>query len=473
MNRTANVIRMGLAGLILLATTTGAESPIYVATTAADFGTGSTAYLAPGAAEAETDLLNVHSDAVARFYDGRIYVVNRLDQDNIIVLDPADLRTPVVQYSVGNGTNPQDVEFVSPNKAYVSLNNEAYLLVGDPQVGTEFGQIDLSAFADADGLPETGQMALVGDRLFVAVQRLDRDNYWGPSGESYLVVIDTQTDTVIDADPDAAGVQGILLAGTNPVEVMAIGGQLVVALVGSFLELDGGVEVIDPETYESRGLVITEEALGGQTGTIAMVSPSRGYVTASTWPTYDLYPFDLSSGEVGEKLTGYSGGYLPDLAVDGDRLIVADRGSEDNLNAAGLLIYDANTGELTAGPISTGLPPNAITVMSDPVEDTAVVSHGSAQPGDTRLGDAYPNPFNAGTQIPFMVETASARTELRVCDLLGRSVRTLVAGHLPAGHYAVDWNGLDDSGRAVGSGAYVVEFRSADSRTTGKVMLLK
>ena len=474
MSRRKGVFQITLFGLtILLAAGAGAESGLFVTTISADFGSGSTAYVAPGASEARKDFLNIHSDAVVRYYDGKVYVINRLGQDNIIVLDPADLSSPVIQYSTGNGTNPTDIEFASPTKMYVSLNEKDYVLVGNPQDGTELGRIDLSAFADGDGLPEIAQMALVGDRLFVAVQRLDRDNFWAPAGESFLVVVDTQSDALIDADPTTDGIQGIKLACSNPGTVIAVGNKLVVAEVGTYAELEGGIEVIDAATFASEGLVITEEALGGQTGAIAMVSPTRGYATSSAWPTYDILPFDLSTGEVGEKLSGNSGGYIPDMAGDKGRLIVADRGTEDNLDAAGLLIYDGTTGDLIAGPISTGLPPNSIAVMSDEEMFTAVLEERAVLPQSAGLGNAFPNPFNAGIQIPFVVEKAEVRVELAVYDALGRKVRTLVDGSLFAGSHSVSWDGLDQAGAVVGNGAYLVELQVGEFRTTGKLMLLK
>jgi hypothetical protein len=464
---------LSLGLTILLAAAAGAESGLFVATTSADFGTGSIAYLPADASAAQVNLLNVHSDAGVDYYDGMVYIVNRLGQDNILVLDPTDPSNPVAQFSVGNGTNPQEIEFISAEKAYVSLNETDYVLIVNPQDGSELGRIDLSGFADADGLPEPAQMALVGDRLFVGIQRLDRDNYWNPAGESYLAVIDTQTDELIDADPATDGVQGIELASTNPGDILVLGDQLVIAEVGGYVELEGGIEVIDANSFVSQGLVVTEAALGGQIGEIAMVSATRGYATASAWPTYDILPFDLSSGEVGEKLSGNSGGYIPEMAADGDRLIVADRGTAEDLDAAGLLIFDVASGALVAGPISTGLPPNSVAVMSDAPAITAVLGENAIIPKRFELGKAFPNPFNAGTQIPFAVEGGQERVSLVVYDMLGRRIRSLVDGFLPTGSHAVIWDGLDDAGVTVGNGAYLVELRTGALHTTGKLMLLK
>ena len=185
--------------LLLLANSSSAQSDLFVITT--DFSTGSTAFLAANAAEAEVNLLGIHSDAVGHYHDGRVYIVNRLGQDNILVLDAMDLRTPLTQFSVGNGANPHDIEIVAPDKAYVTRYETASLLIVNPQDGAELGQIDLSAFADADGLPEVSQIVRVGDRLYLSCQRLDRNGGWGPADVSYLIVVDLATDTLGGCGP--------------------------------------------------------------------------------------------------------------------------------------------------------------------------------------------------------------------------------------------------------------------------------
>ena len=174
-------------------------SGIFVATS--DFTTGSTAFLAPDADAADTDLLTIHADAVVRFFDGKVYIISRLNADNILVLDASNLTAPLIQFSVGNGSNPQDIEVISADKAYVTRLARAELVIVDPRNGAELGTIDLSGFADADGLPEMTHMARIGSRIYVLVQRLDtNDPLFAPTGTSYIVVIDTDTDTIVDMD---------------------------------------------------------------------------------------------------------------------------------------------------------------------------------------------------------------------------------------------------------------------------------
>jgi hypothetical protein len=448
-----------------------AESDLFVVTTA-DFETGSTALLAAGAEMAQTELLSpIHGDAVARYQDGKIYIVERFLGDNIIVLDPQDLRTPVVQFSVGNGANPQDIELFGADKAYVSRYNSAALLVVDPRDGSELGEIDLSGLADADGLPEMGEMAAVGSRLYVALQRLDN---FAPTEFSYLAVIDMNSDAVVDMDPDTEGVQGIRLATTNPNEVVAVGQKVFVAGVAGFGDRAGGLEVVDIETNQSGGVVISEEALGGDLTALAMASQERGFaVVLDDNFAYQVRPVDLVSGVVGAALEGHSGGFTPALAVDGERLVVADRGPFDDPDRGGLLIYDVSSGALLRGPISTGLPPAGLAVLKD-AGGTAVLEEAmQVLPQQASLSPAYPNPFNAATTIPFMLESAQAHMSLAVYDSLGRQVRVLEQGPLQAGRYVYSWDGRNEAGKAVGNGAYLIQLRLGQNHLTSKVMLVK
>ena len=460
------------AALLLTANPSSAGSGLFVITT--DFSTGSTAFLAAGAAEAEVDLLGIHSDAVGHYHDGRVYVVNRLGQDNILVLDEADLRTPVAQFSVGNGTNPHDIEIVAPGKAYVTRYDAASLLIVDPRDGAELGEIDLSAFADGDGLPEVSRIVRVGERLYLSCQRLDRDGGWGPADVSYLIVVDLATDTLIDIDPDAEGVQGIPLGAANPNSLAVAGDRIAVGVVVNFGDRAGGVEIVDTAAGRSLGLAVSEEDLGGDITSMVLAGGDRGYaVVADENFANGVRPFDLASGAVGPPLENISGGFIPHLAVDGGRLIVADRGSWDDPDAAGLKLYDAATGAFLAGPVSTGLPPMDVVVLGDAAPTAVEEIETTSLPQAFALEAAWPNPFNASVHIPFALGRGGAPFELTVHDLSGRTVRTLTSGREAAGHHVLRWDGRDDGGERVASGAYVVRLRAGGRRASGKVMLIK
>src|SRR5207244_2714716 len=131
----------------------------------------------------------------------RVYVVNRFLGDNLQVLDPAHGLATLLQCSTGPGSNPHDVAVLAPDKAYVTRYDAKELWVVDPSAASCAGflraTVDLSPWGDADGLPEMDQTALVGDRLFVSLERLDRTRRFAPAGRSRLVVLDTASDAVV------------------------------------------------------------------------------------------------------------------------------------------------------------------------------------------------------------------------------------------------------------------------------------
>jgi hypothetical protein len=82
------------------------------------------------------------------------------------------------------------------------------------------------------------------------------------------------------------------------------------------------------------------------------------------------------------------------------------------------------------------------------------------------LEQNYPNPFNPTTTIGYTL-AEDAQVTLRVLDLLGKEVATLVSGSKSAGSYTVNFNGTDNAGNIVPSGTYV--YRIDVSNANGEV----
>ena len=237
----------------------GGGADVYVPDRAAfvvttDYTTGSTAVIDLGTRAATKDVAPIHSDAVARYHDGKVYVVNRLGQDNVQILDPGNSYATVAQYSVEAGSNPQDIAFAG-GKAYVTRQNSNKVLVVKPDSGGKTGEIDLSAFADADGFCEPGFMYSDGSRVFVAVLRLDKNNQYAPTDKSYVAVIDAATDTLVGG--------GIALLSVNPYPGFASDGTyLYVANSGKFGAGNGDIELIDTKAL-TTGITVQASTLGG------------------------------------------------------------------------------------------------------------------------------------------------------------------------------------------------------------------
>jgi len=88
------------------------------------------------------------------------------------------------------------------------------------------------------------------------------------------------------------------------------------------------------------------------------------------------------------------------------------------------------------------------------------------------LGQNHPNPFNPQTVIAFDLPR-SQKASLRIYDVQGRLVTTLVEGELSAGPHRLTWKGCDDSGRTVSSGTYFYRLSTDDGQLVKKMSLLK
>ncbi len=94
---------------------------------------------------------------------------------------------------------------------------------------------------------------------------------------------------------------------------------------------------------------------------------------------------------------------------------------------------------------------------------------GEAVPPSFALA-AAPNPGNPGMTLRLAL-ARDADVQVRIFDVRGQAVRTLQLGPLPAGEHAVTWQGRDDGGRALPSGAYFATI-AADGTRVGPVARL-
>ena len=108
------------------------------------------------------------------------------------------------------------------------------------------------------------------------------------------------------------------------------------------------------------------------------------------------------------------------------------------------------------------------------VVNTAVASadEGSLLPSEYALFQNYPNPFNPSTQISFDVPNSEFVT-LRVYNLLGQDVKTLINQSMVPGRYTVEWNGNDMLHNDVASGVYFYELRGESFISRKKMLLIR
>ncbi len=116
------------------------------------------------------------------------------------------------------------------------------------------------------------------------------------------------------------------------------------------------------------------------------------------------------------------------------------------------------------GPVWKG----PVTVSSSAVDES---DFGSI-PTTFELEQNFPNPFNPTTSIKFGLPTKS-HVSVKIYNLLGQEIATLVDEELTAGTHTTEWNGRDKSNSEVASGIYFYKLIAGDYVDTKKMMLIK
>jgi hypothetical protein len=96
------------------------------------------------------------------------------------------------------------------------------------------------------------------------------------------------------------------------------------------------------------------------------------------------------------------------------------------------------------------------------------------EPHSIFLKQNYPNPFNESTVIEYQVSTTSpTRAVIKIYNILGAEVITLLDELKSSGFYQVTWNGQDKYRTAVASGVYLCQLQVGNFRQTQKLLLVR
>jgi hypothetical protein len=103
---------------------------------------------------------------------------------------------------------------------------------------------------------------------------------------------------------------------------------------------------------------------------------------------------------------------------------------------------------------------------------TGVEYNFSQAPVGFTLEQNYPNPFNPTTIIKYQLPQ-SAEVLLKIYDILGKSVRTLVDEKQISGNYYIIWDGKGDNGQLVNSGIYMYKIHTQNFVKEKKMVLIR
>jgi len=184
-------------------------------------------------------------------------------------------------------------------------------------------------------------------------------------------------------------------------------------------------------------------------------------------------PTDAICAMVGDEVRGIARPrYIPEL--EAYRVFLTIYGnSEESVrleiwDADRDCIYQSNETWIFHEDLAVGTPlePEFITRIPLGIGDQGYI------PDVFSLGQNYPNPFNPQTTMGFGLPE-DGHVSIRIFNLRGQEIRTLVNSDFSAGYRFVVWNGLDEAGHHLVSGVYLVVMQSGSFREVHKMLMLK
>lgn len=321
----------------------------------------------------------IHSDARAKYFNGKVYIVNRYGRDNIQILDPLNQLATISEISMGSSSNPQDIIVVGEDKAYVTRFGSNELWIINPALGAKTGAIDLSGYAPTvnNGIPDMAMMYYSTDSklLFVSLQRLAPD--WSPTEYSSVIVINTVNDQVVKEIKLSWDDNGTPVYAKNPYTNFRYvskdnwqpntednNDHLFLSCVGACgykYQADGGIIAVDMvDLHCENGFIITESSINSEIMDFVVKSKTEAYaVTSDINYNSTFIKFNPQTGTITSvlKTNGDNNGTLWSLALHSSgKLFMCDRYA---LNP-GVRIYDTNNNDLPLNdnnPVNVGLPP--------------------------------------------------------------------------------------------------------------------
>ncbi|MBN2090749.1 carboxypeptidase regulatory-like domain-containing protein, partial [candidate division KSB1 bacterium] len=160
------------------------------------------------------------------------------------------------------------------------------------------------------------------------------------------------------------------------------------------------------------------------------------------------------SGVTGFAVTDAEGYYNLDNLMPGDYKLEVSRVDYTDGYYGGSDLNSAKT--ITVGETqvatNTDIKLGAVTAVENENYSNSIPTH-------FELEQNYPNPFNPTTNIHYQVPLNS-KIIIKVYNILGQDIRTLVDKHQEAGNYLIQWDGKDENGNLVPSGLYFYQMKA-------------
>ena len=294
------------------------------------------------------------ADTVVRAFGNRLLVLGRQNRTVELRLLPslALART----YAIPQVSAPRDIVQVGSRMALITDHDAAHLWWLDLKTGALTVGQDLSAYADRDGSPDAMMMEVDGDRVYVQLQRYDRNNF--VEHGAVLAILAPG----FNPDPPVILLDTIALQGLRPdyrMQRNAAGNRLWISTPGVNDDWGGfaptGIEEVDLNTSTSLGFMMTELQFGADLGPFVMVSDTKGFAVAHTSivASTHLRVFDRYIGPPVELYVAISG-RLDTIAFDAVRRQVFFPVPGVGVGSGSVLVFDADLNTQLSGLLAVG-----------------------------------------------------------------------------------------------------------------------
>lgn len=262
-------------------------------------------------------------DALVRVLDGVLYLVDRGEYDTITAFDPLDAGCPLWQTDLGPNANAHDVVLWN-DRLVLPLYDAGELAVLDRD-GAVLDPIQVPG-----GNPALDRAVVIGDTLWVADQRFDRED-WSTSEGMLLAVRD---DGITEVGPI---VNPRLSAGRSPTELLVADGILALD-DDPTRRRDGTLRAFDTTTSTFSEPLLTEQALDADIQVAAAVGAQVVVSAADAEARSRVHCVGVGDGPV-------DGGWLPVVVPWEGRALVAARSGPAGAGDRGLWVVDPHTCE--------------------------------------------------------------------------------------------------------------------------------
>jgi len=164
--------------------------------------------------------------------------------------------------------------------------------------------------------------------------------------------------------------------------------------------------------------------------------------------------------------------HCPEADIDPD-IFVYNAKAHPHLSTPGKLLISYNVNTFDFGDAFKDADiyrPRFVTLQ---FSDTLTsINEKSQIPKSFHIFQNYPNPFNSTTNIKFVLHE-QVEIILKVFNLLGQEIRTLVNDTLSCGIHSIHWDGKNDSGEGISSGIYIYRIQVYDKIESKKMLFLR